>query len=212
MKRIEQVPGFWSWILDDFSILGHGASFLFSYFSLQSYSFLVVVMVQGEELRLVSEDLKDYPGLPRLTYYAGVLRYELGMELPAEEQPKLANEAVKILQRRARDAGKSQEEKQQRSAAAYFCGRTFLDLLEAQSTEFAKTIFKFEATLFGQKSPVITLRLRQPMKAEKWFKRSIQLEKDFLYASVALIQMTLGQDFCEKIALTIVLMVFLFWR
>jgi hypothetical protein len=31
------------------------------------------------------------------------------------------------------------------------------------------------------------------MKAEKWFKKSIQLEKDFLYAHVALIQMPLAK-------------------
>ena len=36
-------------------------------------------------------------------------------------------------------------------------------------------------------------RLGQPMKAEKWFKKSIQLEKDFLYAHVALIQMPLAK-------------------
>lgn len=118
-----------------------------------------------EELRLVEEDLKDFPGLPRLTYYAGVLRYDLAMAADATRAATvtLGREAVKILQRRAKDAGKSQEEKQQRSAAAYFCGRAYLDVLG------------------------------QPTKAEKWFKKSIQLEKDFLYAHVALIQMLFQQ-------------------
>eukprot|EP00434_Breviolum_minutum_P034640 symbB.v1.2.030666.t3/scaffold3482.1/size55780/4 len=124
-------------------------------------------LADREELRLVGEDLKDYPGLPRLTYYDGVLRYELAMELreggkgSVKEQQKLAKEAIKILKRRSRDPGqkKGQEEEQQRSAAAYFCARAYLDLLE-------------EAT-----------------QAEKWFEASIKLEMDFLYAHVALIQM-----------------------
>ena len=85
---------------------------------------------------MVGEDLKDYPGLPRLTYYDGVLRYELAMELresgkgSVKEQEKLAKEAIKILKRRSRDPGqkKGQEEEQQRSASAYFCARAYLDL------------------------------------------------------------------------------------
>ena len=61
----------------------------------------------------MEEDLQDFPGLPRLLYYAGVLRYDLAMAgVPDGES--WAREAVKILQRRARDAGRSQEEKQQR--------------------------------------------------------------------------------------------------
>ena len=64
----------------------------------------------------MEEDLKDFPGLPRLTYYAGVLRYDLAMAEDAATATAgtLGREAVKILQRRAKDAGKSQEEKQQR--------------------------------------------------------------------------------------------------
>lgn len=64
----------------------------------------------------MEEDLKDFPGLPRLTYYAGVLRYDLAMAADATRAATvtLGREAVKILQRRAKDAGKSQEEKQQR--------------------------------------------------------------------------------------------------
>ena len=64
----------------------------------------------------MEEDLQDFPGLPRLTYYAGVLRYDLAMAGDAGDGDagEVAREAVKILQRRARDAGRSQEEKQQR--------------------------------------------------------------------------------------------------
>lgn len=63
----------------------------------------------------MEEDLKDFPGLPRLTYYAGVLRYDLAMAADATRAATtLGREAVKILQRRAKDAGRSQEEKQQR--------------------------------------------------------------------------------------------------
>eukprot|EP00435_Cladocopium_sp_Y103_P024310 s1409_g5.t5 len=163
------------------SSYGFSSSYIFLLRFSSFFNFLPVVIFEiaesGEELRLVEEDLKDFPGLPRLTYYAGVLRYDLAMAAAeaaeASEEATAATwgwEAVKILQRRAKDAGKSQEEKQQRSAAAYFCGRAYLDVLG------------------------------QPMKAEKWFKKSIKLEKDFLYAHVALIQMLLAKNrtlFCS---------------
>ncbi|CAK9069809.1 unnamed protein product [Durusdinium trenchii] len=118
-----------------------------------------------EELRLVGEDLRDYPGHPRLSYYAGALRYELAMELGSDvERQELAREAVKILQRRSRDDAKGQEEEQQRSAAAYFCGRSYWDLLG------------------------------DVRKAEKWLKTSSKLERGFLYPRVALIQLLFQQQ------------------
>lgn len=74
-------------------------------------------------------DLSELPGHPRLSYYAGTLRYEIAMELPAnQERRQLAMQATEILRRRAGEKGQRSEEQQQRSAAAYFCGRSYLDL------------------------------------------------------------------------------------
>lgn len=123
-----------------------------------------------EELRLVRLDLKDHPGHPRLMYYLGVLQYDLAMELSSggssSEVRQLAAEAQKTLARRTRDSGPegSQEGRQQRSAAAYFCARTYLDLFSDEK------------------------------KGEKWLKRTISLEEDFLYARVALIQLLFRQQ------------------
>ncbi|CAJ1360623.1 unnamed protein product [Effrenium voratum] len=121
-----------------------------------------------DELRLVKEDLKDYPGHPRLTYYAGALRYDLAMELREEgDGPKiqaLAKKAVKVLARRSREGAGSEEHTQQQSAGAYFCARSYLDLLGNNQ------------------------------KAEQWFRTTMKLEPDFLYARVALIQMLFRQQ------------------
>ena len=74
-------------------------------------------------------DLSEQPGHPRLSYYAGALRYEIALELPGnQERRQLAMEAIKILKSRAKEKGERSEEKQQGSAAAYFCGRSYLDL------------------------------------------------------------------------------------
>ncbi|CAE7433322.1 Cyb5d2, partial [Symbiodinium necroappetens] len=89
---------------------------------------------------------------------------KLGKALHTVRQ--LAAEAQKTLARRARDSGRegSQEGRQQRSAAAYFCARTYLDMFSDEE------------------------------KGEKWLKRTISLEADFLYARVALIQLLFRQQ------------------
>lgn len=148
------------------------------------------------EMHLVDLDLKDFPGHPRLLYYAGTLRYELASELmsaspkvgdagsksPAalvgDRVLKLSQKAAKLLERRARDPGKttdgsnsaSSEYAQQRSTAAYYCARAHADLLG-------------------------DVKL-----AEKWYKRTIKLEADFLYAHVALTHLLFrGQRYEEAL-------------
>eukprot|EP00747_Dinoflagellata_sp_TGD_P078457 gnl/TRDRNA2_/TRDRNA2_160080_c0_seq3.p1 gnl/TRDRNA2_/TRDRNA2_160080_c0~~gnl/TRDRNA2_/TRDRNA2_160080_c0_seq3.p1 ORF type:complete len:304 (-),score=58.59 gnl/TRDRNA2_/TRDRNA2_160080_c0_seq3:74-985(-) len=120
----------------------------------------------AEELRLVELDLREREEHPRLLYYAGVLRYELASELRSTgetvEVSRLAKEAVKLLARRAKDSGRegeSEEWDQQRTAAAYYCGRTYQDLMGKVSL------------------------------AEKYYRRAIKLEPDFLYAHVALVHL-----------------------
>lgn len=134
-----------------------------------------------EELRLIELDLAELPGHPRLVYYAGALRYELASELlngagpgggggDPEEIERLAKQAAKLLSRRARDpstkgrtGSPSEEHAQQQAAAGYYCGRTHLDLLG------------------------------DPTKAEKWYRQTMKLEADFLYAHVALIHLLFKQ-------------------